>query len=110
MREFGEPVDHLQDHFRPDAPDTEWLEYIGREGFFLVTRDNRIRSNPLEINALRTRGVGAFFLSGKNRSSWELVQQLVRNWIRIKELADKTRPPFAFRVPPTGTKIERLPV
>lgn len=110
MRAFGESVDHLQDHFSPDTPDTEWLEYIGQGGFFLITRDDRIRRNPLEIRALRDYGVGAFFLGGKNQARWDLVQQLVRNWTQIKEVASRTRPPFAFRIPPKGTKFDRLPL
>lgn len=108
MRAFGENVDHLKDHFPPDTPDVEWLEFIGENQYFLITRDDMIRRNPAEIRALRNFKVGAFFLGGKNRTRWELVQQLVRNWARIKELAEKTKRPFAFRVPPTGTKIEQI--
>ncbi len=37
MRAFGESVDHLQDHFPQDAPDTHWLEYVGEKEFFLIT-------------------------------------------------------------------------
>lgn len=108
MKAFGENVDHLQDHFPSDAPDTEWLEYIGKNSFFLITRDDMIRRNPAEIQALKMHGVGAFFLGGKNRSRCELIQQLVRNWPRIKETASKNTKPFAYRVPPSGTKFVRI--
>ncbi|MDF1554429.1 MAG: DUF5615 family PIN-like protein [Deferrisomatales bacterium] len=110
MRAFGEKVDHLQDHFPEDAPDVEWLEYIGTNEFFLVTRDHNIRKNPAEKAALREFGVGVFFLGGKSRNRCELIQQLVRNWPRIKEHSSKTRKPFAFRIPPTGTKFEPIPL
>lgn len=110
MRAFGEPVDHLQDHFREDAPDTEWLEYIGTEDFFLITRDDRIRRNPAELRALREFRVGAFFLGGKQRSRCELIQQLVNNWPRIKEFARTSKRPFVFRVRPTGTKFDEIPL
>ena len=108
MRAFGEDVDHLQDHFQPDAPDTEWLEYIGSQDFFLITRDDRIRRNPAELNALRSHRIGAFFLGGKNLARWSLVQQLVRNWPRIKDLASSTNRPFVYRVPPSGSRIKRI--
>lgn len=108
MKAFGENVEHLQEHFPQDAPDTQWLEYIGNEDFFLITRDDRIRRNPAELKAFRDNNVGAFFLGGKQLSRWELVQQLVRNWPRILELAQDTRKPFAFRIPPKGTKIDKL--
>ena len=110
MKAFGENVDHLQDHFPSDASDTQWLEFIGDNHLFLITRDDRIRKNPAELRALKSHGVGAFFLGGKNRDRWELVQQLVRNWPRIKDLAKATKRPFAFRIPPTGTKFVRIPL
>lgn len=105
MKAFGEDVIHLKDLFDEDADDAIWLRYLGENSLFLVTRDERVRRNPAEIQAIRTHGVGAFFLGGKNRSRCELIQQLVRNWPRMKELALKSKRPFAFRVPPTGTKF-----
>lgn len=110
MRAFGEDVDHLQDHFPDDCPDAEWLKYIGDNDYFLITRDDAIRRNPAELSAFKSYGVGAFFLGGKNRTRWELVQQIVRNWPRIQEYAGRTRRPFAFRVPPSGTKFSQIPM
>jgi PIN like domain len=110
MRAFGEDVDHLQDHFPDDIADTSWLEYIGNSGFFLITRDNRIRRNPAELAALKRFGVGAFFLGGKHRNRCELIQQLVRNWPLIKDYAAKKAVPFAVRVRPTGSKLDEIPL
>ena len=73
MRAFEEEVTHLQEHFRPDAKDAEWLQEIGRRQWFLVTRDERIGMNPAELAALHRFGVGAFFLSGKDRSRCDLI-------------------------------------
>lgn len=108
MSAFGEAVDNLQDHFPEDAPDTEWLAYIGNNDFFLITRDDNIRRKPAEIRALKDHRVGAFFLGGKSRSRCQLIQQLVRNWPRIKELARAQSRPFAFRVPPSGKKFAKI--
>lgn len=108
MKGFGEDVVHLTEVFPGDASDPKWLAHIGSQGWFLVTRDRRIRYRPAERKALKEHGVGAFFMGGKQRSRCQLIQQLVRNWPRIKALAEKTRVPFAFQVPPTGTKLTRL--
>ncbi|MBN4081278.1 DUF5615 family PIN-like protein [Caldithrix abyssi] len=107
MKAFGEDVVHLLDIFPNDVKDTEWLEYIGKNGYFLITRDDNIRYNPSEIEALKKYKVGAFFLGGKNRSTWDIIRQLVRNWHRIKEYANKERKPFAVRIPPSGTKFTK---
>jgi predicted nuclease of predicted toxin-antitoxin system len=110
MQEFGESVEHLTDQFSDDTADTEWLRYIGDGEIFLITRDDRIRRNPAELEALRNHKVGAFFIGGKNRSRCDIIQQVVRNWPRIKQLASRQRKPFAFRVPPKGTKIDKIPL
>jgi hypothetical protein len=110
MRAFGEDVDHLQDHFRDDCPDIEWLKHIGENRYFLITRDDAVRRKPAELLALKQFGVGAFFLGGKNRTRWELIQQLIRNWLRIKDYAATERRPFACRIPPSGTKFVRIPL
>lgn len=108
LREFGEDVVHLKEHFSQDEADEVWLRHIGEEGWFLVTRDDRIRWQPAQKEALRRHMVGAFFLAGKNLTRWQLVVQVIRNWNRIKELAGSKQPPFAYRVPPHGTSIKSL--
>lgn len=110
MAEFGEDVVHLKEFFADDTDDTVWLARIGEEGWCLITRDDRVRFNPAELMALKEHRVGAFFLGGKNRSRCELIQQLVRNWPQMKEIAQKTRRPFAFRVRPTGGNFDKLPL
>jgi predicted nuclease of predicted toxin-antitoxin system len=108
MREFGEDVAHLKDHFPQDASDTEWLQYVGENDIVLVTRDEAIRWRPAELFAVRRFKVGAFFLGGKTLNRCQLIQQVVRNWPRIKEMAASESRPFAIRVPPNGTKFTKL--
>lgn len=110
LRAFGEDVIHLKERFSEDTADAVWLKYVGENGFSLITRDERVRRNPAELTALRTYKVGVFFLGGKNMDRCKLTQQIVRNWPRIKEYSEKTRVPFAFRVPPTGTKFVSIPL
>ena len=108
LLEFGEDVMHLHDHFEEDEADIVWLEYIGKNGITLITKDEKIRRNPLELTSITKHKVGVFFLGGKKQGRCKIIQQVVRNWPRIKELAIKTKPPFAYRVPPNGTKIDRI--
>jgi hypothetical protein len=110
MAGLREDVVHLKGFFEEDEDDDVWLADIGERGWFLITRDERVRHRPIELEAIREHGVGAFFLGGKNRSRCELIQQLVRHWPRLKDLANRTKRPFAFRIPPSGTKIGKLPL
>jgi uncharacterized protein with PIN domain len=108
MAGFGEDVVHLTDHFSPDAKDEDWLRTVGTNGWILITRDERIRWRPVESEALKKYRVAAFFLGGKNRTRCQLIQQLVRNWDRFKEVTAKEHRPFAFRVRPNGRKLDPI--
>ena len=110
MKGFGENIVHLQEIFPEDIDDIKVLSYCGKNQYFFITRDYQIRYRPAELKAFKTHNVGAFILAGKNLNKWELIQQLVRNWLRIKELSMKTKLPFAFRIPPKGTKIKKIPI
>jgi hypothetical protein len=109
MQAFGEDVTHLRDQFPQDMPDIDWLQAIGKRGWVLISRDERIRRNPAERQAVREYSIGMFLLGGKKLDRCRIIQQLVRNWPRIKDFAAKTRRPFIFRIPPTGTKITAVP-
>ncbi len=102
--------EHLAKGLSEFGEDVMWLEYLGKNRIILITKDERIRKNPLELQSLVKHKVGVFFLGGKKQGRCKIIQQVVRNWPRIKELAIKTRPPFAFRVPPSGTKFDRIPL
>ena len=110
MKAFGEEAVHLREVFDPGEADAVWLRYVGEEGLFLVTRDERIRFRPNELAQLKAAAVGAFFLGGKNRNRCELIQQLVRNWPRMKKFASRTKRPFACRIPPSGSRFTSLPL
>ena len=108
LKAFGEDVVHLKELFKEDEQDIVWLKYIGENNIFLITRDERVRFNPKELLTLKQYNVGAFFIGGKKLNKCNIIQQVVRNWPRIKEYSRKTRKPFLFRIPPRGTKFTKL--
>lgn len=109
MKAFGEDVSHLKEIFPGETVDSVWLKYIGENRHIIITRDEKLRWRPAEIQSIRKYNVGAFFLGGKNRSRCDIIRQLVRNWPNIKEIVRKERTPFIFVVRAEGGKIERRP-
>jgi hypothetical protein len=55
-------VEIHDDHFPPDAPDQNWLAEVGANAWVVLSKDHRIRRNPVEREALLAAGVAAFFL------------------------------------------------
>ncbi len=107
MLAFGEEVAHLTDHFDKSADDREWIPWLGKGDWFLISRDLKIRFKPAEKLALVQHKVGAFLLGGKNRSRCQLIMQLVKAWPHIKECARNEKRPFVFGVPSSGVKLKR---
>jgi hypothetical protein len=62
LRAAGEHVEVHDDHFAKDAADEAWLADIGGKGWVILSKDDRIRRNPVERQALLAAGVAAFFL------------------------------------------------
>jgi uncharacterized protein with PIN domain len=51
------------DHFAQNAKDPEWLTGAGKNGWIVVTRDERIRYRVSEKQAIRRAKVRAFVLA-----------------------------------------------
>jgi len=102
-------VIHLTEIFPPDAKDEEWLEYVGQKRMIVVTRDRWVRRRAAELRAFKNYKVRAFILGGKNPGIWQIIRQVINNWLNIKDIASRTKPPFAFQVPLKG-RIIRLPL
>jgi hypothetical protein len=108
LKEFGEDVNHITEFFPQGTVDEEWLKFLGKNKWYLITRDKRIHRRPIEKDALKRFGVGSFFLQGKNMSRWELVRQVIIIWHRVIEKAESTQVPFAYQISRSGRKIERI--
>ena len=106
LRSIDQDVDHVTEVLPQGSPDTEVLEFAGANGYFLITKDNRIRYKPNEKAALKKHKVGVFLLGGKNVGFFETYQQLIRNWGKILECAAETRRPFVRRIRRTGSTID----
>lgn len=110
MREFGEDVVHLTDHFPKNAVDSEWLPFVGQNQMVVVTRDEKIRWEPAEIAAVRAFKIAVFFVGGRKQKRCDLIEQVVRNWRRMKQVASTEQRPFAIRIPPHGTAFKHVPL
>jgi hypothetical protein len=110
LKAFGEDTCHLNDWFEKGTKDEVWLQYIGENGWFLITVDKRIRRRPVEKEALKKYKVGAFFLSGKQMGRWNYIKQIVNCWEKIKAITMSESPPFAYQVNRYGTDITKLPL
>lgn len=93
----GLRVERHRDHFRPDCPDEEWLEAVGRKGWIAVTHDARIRYKPNELNAVVRHGVSLLVVVGRARFA-DLAHSFVATVPRIEAFLDHHAPPLIAKV------------
>jgi len=72
-------VVHVHDDSFPSAtPDDVWLREVGRSGWLVLTKDQRIRYREIEKQAVLRAGVGVFVLTGGNMSGKAMASAFVR--------------------------------
>ena len=49
LRQAGLNIEVHDDHFKQDAADEEWLAAVGKEGWVVFTKDQKIRYHPREL-------------------------------------------------------------
>lgn len=103
LDQLGVPYIAHHQRFAPDAPDEEWLEVAGREGWIVLTRDKRIRWRPAELEAFRDHKVIVFVLVSGNVSAAETASLISGLYSRIVRLASTAKPPAMYRVTRSGT-------
>jgi len=105
----GARIERHKDHFRDDAPDAEWLAEVGRRGWVVLTKDDAIRRNPLELNALLAGNVRAFILTSANMTGEDMANVLAGHIGRIERLARSRRGPFVALVTRASVKVVETP-
>jgi len=101
--EAGATIKRHRDIFRDDEDDSVWLPEVGQNGWFVITRDARIRYNPLEFQALKAAKVGAFVFVPKNLTGAEIASIIRQALPAIEDAAHKMNRPFIIKVYRDGT-------
>jgi hypothetical protein len=109
LREAGLRLTTLAEHYGTPADesiaDQDWLELVGTRGWIVLAKDKRVRYNPAERLAIERFCVRYFYLSGRNLSATEMVEQLLGNLNRIVA-ACQDPGPCIYAV--HKTRIERI--
>lgn len=107
LREMGLSVVAHDEHFPQNCPDEEWLRVVGSQGWIVLTRDTRIRTRSLEIQAFAEANVLGFVLTAKNLSGEGTARAFQLAVSRMQQAAlDETRPAM-FAVDRNG-RVTRL--
>ena len=99
LLDAGIQVETYNDHFKDnDTSDEIWLSEVGRNKWFAISKDRRIRYRPNERLAVMRAGVGLFIVIGTNATHQELAKNFVASYQKIEAFLEKHNPPFIAKV------------
>ncbi len=103
LRAAGARVEIHDGNFAPDAPDDEWIPEVGRRGWIVLSKDEKIRYRLAEKRAIAQSAVRAFFLVPKGLTGPENGRILASAVTRMTKFALGNQPPFIAKVLRNGT-------
>jgi len=114
LRDLGYTnIEHIYEKFEVGVIDEVWLEYVGKKGYAIITKDKMIRKNPKEKASLLKYNIVAFYLGGSQVGIKEIGKQLITAWDKMEACAirqQKKGRAGAFIIRPGGGKIEEIPL
>jgi predicted nuclease of predicted toxin-antitoxin system len=98
-------VEHLDDYFKPDTPDEEWIRFVGRNNWIVLTKDKKIRYRTAELQMVIREKVRMFTLTGGNLTGTQMAQLIVNSLSKIVRFVYKHSPPYIVKITSSGNLI-----
>src|SRR5262245_50182074 len=102
LRNAGQRVELMEDHFDADVEDTIWVPAVGARGWIILTKDRALRHNSLEQIALLKSNTHSFILTSADQSGPQMAGAFVAALPDMLRLIQKFPPPFVGTVTSTG--------
>jgi uncharacterized protein with PIN domain len=102
LRQSGVKVEIHDDHFPQDAPDEHWIEEVGKRGWVVLTKDDRIRYRPAALEAYRRHKVRVFIFGSGEMKAQEMADAFVKALPKISRFASRKAAPFFARISRSG--------
>ena len=94
--------------FEQEAPDDEWLSYVGKKGWIAFSHDakfHKVGYEP-ELAAIKQFDLGCFYLWGGSALKYEKARCFLKAYERILVAIETTPRPFIYKIEKSGKLIE----
>ncbi|MDQ3333327.1 MAG: hypothetical protein M3552_22225 [Planctomycetota bacterium] len=107
LRDEGFTVEVHADHFpatenERELNDSHWLKEVGRRGWVIVSKDQHVHRNQIELAALLSSGSASFILTSGEMTGMDSARAFLRAMPSIHRFLTKFPPPFVATVTASG--------
>jgi hypothetical protein len=89
---------HQRQRFPQNMPDDEWLEIVGKKGWFVFSHDRKFHSESTEAAAIKQHGIGCFYLPRASGPLWDKLIVFVRTFEKLGKIAATEGRPYVYDV------------
>lgn len=102
LREAGVTVVLLEDHFKPEAPDEEWITWVAKKKYFAVGNDYRILRNVVQREVVLKAGLGYFVIRDAQCTARVSAENFLITLPKVEQfIVDNSRPFIASILKPS---------
>lgn len=98
LKDLGVNIEFHSEHFAPNAPDTEWLPIVSQRGWIVLTKDDRIGRNILEVKQIASSQAQVFILVSGSLSGQQTVKIFVNAIDKIEKITQGNQAPFIAKI------------
>jgi len=102
LRQRGVQIEIHDDHFPQNAQDEDWISEVGKRGWVVLTKDDRIRYRPAALDAYRRHKVRVFVFGSGEMKAQEMADAFVKALPKISRFALTKTAPFFARIAKSG--------
>ena len=102
LRAAGFKVEVHDNRFSTDAKDHEWLTEVGREGWIVLTKDQKIKYRKVELAAVIAANAKVFTLTAGSIQGSEMADIFLKAMPKIKAYVEANTPPYIVRISKAG--------
>jgi len=103
LRQCNVQVEIHDDHFPQNAQDEDWISEVGKKGWVVLTKDDRLRYRPAALDAYRRHKVRVFIFGTGEMKAQEMADAFVKALPKISRFALTKAAPFFARISRSGS-------
>ena len=102
LKEAGYNVEIHDNHFKPDAPDEEWITEVGRRGWVILTKDSNILLRTGELLAVAKGKARLYALVSAKLTGPQMGLIFLKAAVKITNSIKHQEPPCIAKIYSTG--------